>query len=159
MEQAAVVPPPADPSTHRGRSEVLAPEQCWERLSASSVGRVAFVVDGWPVVLPVNYAIAGGDVVFRSGPGSKLTAARRTNQVSLQVDSIDVVYRSGWSVLLFGSAETVTDATEIAGIEDLGLRTWARTYPSEDMEWIRIRPVSITGRRLPRAWRYPEATE
>jgi nitroimidazol reductase NimA-like FMN-containing flavoprotein (pyridoxamine 5'-phosphate oxidase superfamily) len=156
MEEAAVVPPPADPSTHRHRSEVLAPEQCWERLRASSVGRVAFVVDGWPVVLPVNYAIAGTDVLLRSGPGSKLAAARRTSQVSLQIDAIDIVYRSGWSVLLFGTAETVADPTEVAGMEDLGLRTWSAT---EQMEWIRIRPVSVTGRLLPRAWQYPGPTE
>ncbi|HWC68533.1 MAG TPA: pyridoxamine 5'-phosphate oxidase family protein [Acidimicrobiales bacterium] len=156
MEDAAVVLPPADPSSHLDRSEVLTPEQCWEHLRASSVGRVAFVVDGWPVVLPVNYAIAGSDIVLRSGPGSKLTAARRTSQVSLQVDAIDVVYRSGWSVLLFGTAETVADPSEIAGIDDLGLRTWAAT---EHMEWIRIHPVSVTGRALPRAWRYPGAPE
>jgi nitroimidazol reductase NimA-like FMN-containing flavoprotein (pyridoxamine 5'-phosphate oxidase superfamily) len=156
MQDAVVTPPPSDPPPRPGRPEVLTVDECWERMRRSSVGRLAFVVDGWPVVLPVNYAIDGTDVMVRSGPGSKLAAARQTSQMSLEVDAIDPVYRSGWSVLVFGLAEDVSHPAEVARLEQLALRSWAATPP---MEWIRIRPASVTGRHLPKAWRYPGPTE
>jgi nitroimidazol reductase NimA-like FMN-containing flavoprotein (pyridoxamine 5'-phosphate oxidase superfamily) len=131
-------------------------DECWSHLCASSVGRLAYVVDGWPVVLPVNFTAADGEIALRSESGGKFAAAERGAQVSLQVDAIDPVYRSGWSVLAFGVAELVVDDGERERLAEHGLRSWA-TGPGSP--WIRLRPVRVTGRILPKAWRYPAAPD
>lgn len=66
----------------------LSAEECRARLAAHPVhiGRVAFVDDGYPVVLPVNHRLLDGAVVFRTGLGSRLDAALRGAAVSFQVD-------------------------------------------------------------------------
>jgi uncharacterized protein len=147
-------PPPAD-APAGSKLTVLSQKESWDLVRRSAIGRLAFVMDGWPLVMPVNYLVDGVDVVLRSDPGRKLTAAREQVQAALQVDSIDPVYRSGWSVLVFGVATAVDDAVEVARLDDLGLRSWAA---SARASWIRLLPVQITGRRLPQAWRYPDPT-
>jgi len=132
---------------------VLAREECWSLLRDTSVGRLAFVVDGWPVVLPVNFILDGEEILIRTAPGAKLASARSPAQVSLQADSTEVLYRSGWSVLVFGCATEITDAAELIRVSSLPLRSWAG---GDKLYWIRIRPVQVTGRRLPRAWQYPD---
>ena len=54
---------------------VLSKEECLRRLGTASVGRVAFVDQGEPVILPVNHGMDGEAVVFLTAPGSKLVAA------------------------------------------------------------------------------------
>ena len=132
---------------------VLTQKECWALVKQAALGRLAFVMDDWPLVMPVNYLVDGPDVVIRSDPGRKLTAARQQVQATLQVDSIDRLHRSGWSVLVFGIATAVDDAEEVARLDGLGLRSWAA---SDRASWIRLLPVQITGRRLPRAWSYPD---
>src|SRR5213078_3225239 len=115
-------------------------------------GRLGFVVDEWPVVLPVNYVLDGDDIVVRTDGGTKFSALRRGARVAFEVDAIDTLFQSGWSVLAYGQADEVVDADEVERLQGLGLRPWAggaRPF------WIRIRPVSVTGRRLPKGWQYP----
>jgi uncharacterized protein len=147
------LPPPPDAPTG-SKLTVLSRRESWELVKEATVGRLAFAMDGWPLVLPVNYMVDGDDIVIRSDPGRKLTAARQQLQASLQVDSLDALYRSGWSVLVFGMATTVDDRDEIARLDGLGLQSWAA---SGRASWIRLVPVVVTGRQLPRAWRYPDA--
>jgi hypothetical protein len=144
-------PPPADPTPAPG-PEVLTRTESLSLVGKAGIGRLGFVVDGWPVILPVNYAIDGDGVVVRAAPGAKLTAARSGCQVAIEVDSIDELYRSGWSVLIHGIAEEVTDAGEVSRLDRLPLHPWAR---GSRRAWIRVRPVQITGRRLARSWQYP----
>ncbi|HEY7044831.1 MAG TPA: pyridoxamine 5'-phosphate oxidase family protein [Nocardioidaceae bacterium] len=138
-------------STHG--PHVLDATECWERVRESGVGRLAFVVENWPVVLPVNFCTDGDDVVLRSGEGLKLSTLRRSPAVALEVDSFEPLYRSGWSVLLLGTASVVDDPDESGRLDALGLRPWAA---SERASWLRVHPLQITGRRLARAWRYPD---
>ena len=145
-------PPPADVAAG-SKLTAMSQKESWALVKQAALGRLAFVMDGWPLVMPVNYLVDGADVVFRSDPGRKLTAAHQQVQATLQVDSVDRVHRSGWSVLVFGIATTVDDSEEIARLDRLGLRSWAA---SERASWIRLLPVQITGRQLPRAWSYPD---
>lgn len=50
------------------------------------VGRVALPADGGPLILPVNYRVADGCVVFRAGPGSKLAAAAQGLDVGFEAE-------------------------------------------------------------------------
>jgi hypothetical protein len=117
------------------------------------VGRLAFVVDGWPVVLPVNYLIDRDEILIRTSEGLKLEALRRGSQVAFEIDEFDPLYRCGWSVLVLGQGREIiaTDALDEAAA--LPLQPWAG---GERHSWIRIEPLQVTGRRLPRAWRYPD---
>ena len=139
---AASVDPAHD---HRGL-RVLTLEECLTRLREEPVGRVAFVHDGDPVILPVNHVVDGLDVVFRSTWGSKLEVARHAGSVAFEVDGYDEEAQTGWSVLVSGIAEAVYDATESARLDSLPLRSWLGT--GDPTFWVRVRAEQVTGRAI-----------
>ncbi len=154
MRPPSVSPPPHDPVGPSEGPAMLTPAECDALLRQSSVGRVAYVVDGWPVVIPVNYVFDGADVIVRTDARSKLAAATRHHQaqIALEVDAPLSVYKSGWSVLAHGRATEVTDDEEVARLRTLPLDPWAGGVRQH---WIRIRLVQVTGRRLAERGRYP----
>ena len=111
------------------------------------VGRVSFFADGEIVVLPVNHVMDGQDPVFRTARGSKLSAAEGQNVVAFEADDYDERTRSGWSVLVNGRAHAIYEEAEIQRLSRLGLRPWVSA--ADRPFWIRIRPTSISGRRIP----------
>jgi nitroimidazol reductase NimA-like FMN-containing flavoprotein (pyridoxamine 5'-phosphate oxidase superfamily) len=131
--------------TSRGL-ETLAPDECLAFLRAGTLGRVALRIGESPVILPVNYALLDDDVVFRTDPGSKLSAALMQVLVAFEVDHADADTRTGWSVLVTGYAEEVRDLRTLDRVEALGLETWV----TEGRDFVvRIRVRTMTGRRLP----------
>ena len=126
--------------------EILGTDECLRLMARAKVGRIAFVDAGEPMVLPVNHALDGHDVVFRSASGSKLDAAWGARPVAFEVDAFDELGRVGWSVLVRGTADIVTDPRECERLDTLELRPWADAVPRS--EWIRIRPTEISGRRI-----------
>ena len=52
--------------------EVIAPDECRRLLGGDVVGRLAIVDGGSPAIFPVNYALDGEAIVFRTAPGTKL---------------------------------------------------------------------------------------
>jgi nitroimidazol reductase NimA-like FMN-containing flavoprotein (pyridoxamine 5'-phosphate oxidase superfamily) len=119
----------------------LTEEECLVLLAAHHVGRLAVVVDGGsPLVVPVNFALDGRVVVFRSGPGAKL-AALGDRPVSFQIDEVDPYHRIGWSVLVRGRAHEATRWE----VEHVSVQPWVG--PGRN-RWFRIEPVEITGRRI-----------
>lgn len=139
---------PGHPTDHAGL-EMLPFDTCLRLLASVPLGRVGFHSDGETVILPVNHAMDGQDVVFRSARGSKLTAAQEQDLVAFEADHYDQQTRSGWSVLVTGRAAVAYDDAEIRRLDRLGLHPWAEAV--ERPFWIRIRPNSVTGRRIPGA--------
>jgi nitroimidazol reductase NimA-like FMN-containing flavoprotein (pyridoxamine 5'-phosphate oxidase superfamily) len=93
-------------ATEAGDLARLSRHRCMELLATRSVGRLAYVARaGTPDVVPVNYVLIGEDVVLRSGVGPKLQAGRRGDVVAFEVDEIDERNRTGWSVVVHGTAE------------------------------------------------------
>ena len=129
--------------------ETLPFATCLRLLASVPVGRVGFVADGEVQVLPVNHVIDGQDVVFRTGHGSKLSAAEGERPITFEVDDYDERTHSGWSVVVTGRSEPVDEDAEVDRLDRAGLRPWASTV--ERPFWIRIRPTSVTGRRTPQA--------
>jgi len=127
--------------------ETLSLEECLRLAARVPVGRVGFGSDGEFVMMPVNHAVHGNNVVFRTAAGSKLSAAAGQSTVVFEADDYDPLSHGGWSVLVTGRAEPVYDAAEIAALDSIGLATWpdAVDHPF----WVRIRPSSVTGRRIP----------
>jgi nitroimidazol reductase NimA-like FMN-containing flavoprotein (pyridoxamine 5'-phosphate oxidase superfamily) len=126
--------------------EVLTRSECDELLSTTSVGRVAFVSDGDLVILPVNFRLFEGTIVFRSSAGSKLEAAARWARVAFEVDGWDEESRTGWSVVVKGIAVEVMSESEAGRLAELDLRPWADAV--DRRSWVRIRPDEITGRKI-----------
>jgi nitroimidazol reductase NimA-like FMN-containing flavoprotein (pyridoxamine 5'-phosphate oxidase superfamily) len=112
----------------------------------SYVGRVGFVVDGKPMILPVNYLAADDSVVFCTGPGTKLSAISGGADVVFEVDDSRPLYHEGWSVIVKGIAREVTDPDELDTLRRGPLHSWA-TRSTE--HWVRISLDEVTGRRIP----------
>ena len=127
------------------RWKELGSVECRSLLASTHLGRVAFVVGDYPVVLPVNHVVDDDSIVFRTGPGILLDAAAGRAAVAFEVDGIDERSRTGWSVLVRGHAEHVTDDTERHRLEGLGLMPWA---PGARPDYVRVTGVETTGRRI-----------
>jgi nitroimidazol reductase NimA-like FMN-containing flavoprotein (pyridoxamine 5'-phosphate oxidase superfamily) len=117
-----------------------------ERLQTAPVGRLAFVNAGEPVVFPVNHAVDGVDIVFRTLWGSNLQVAETSGIVAYEVDGYDSLSESGWSVVVKGTAQLVYESVDTERYDQLRLRSWAD--PEGLGFWVRIRPVEITGREI-----------
>ncbi len=141
---------PGYPTDHAGL-ETLPLAECLRLLTKVPVGRLGFHADGEVVVLPVNHAVDGDTVVFRAAPGSKLSAAEGPGTVVFEADDYDAATRTGWSVLVNGRAETVDDDAEAQALGRLELAPWPDAV--DRPFWVRIRPSSVTGRRIPASGR------
>ena len=132
---------------HQGL-DVLTREECEELLTQNEIGRVGFDDNGVTVILPVNYTFIAGSVLFRTAPGSKLDLASAGGRASFQIDDWDPRIRSGWSVLVKGRAESMTDAWFTTLAERFDVEPWADEIPRE--HWVRIEPDEMTGRWIHR---------
>ena len=134
-------------ATDRAGLEILHLGDCNVLLQSVPVGRIGFMCGGEVVVLPVNFLVDGQDVVFKTGAGSKLSAVEVGQYVGFEADSYDAATRGGWSVVVNGLAELIDSADDAARLDALGLAPWGGTGGT----WVRIRPSSISGRRIPAA--------
>jgi CBS domain-containing protein len=135
-------------ATDRRGLVVLGLDECLRRLATTPVGRVAFVVAGAPIVLPVNHGLDGTSIVFRTTWGSKLQVAQGGGAVAFEVDGFEHTTRTGWSVLVRGKASPVYESYDVQRYDALGVRPWAGIEPEDDAVWIRIRAEEITGREI-----------
>jgi uncharacterized protein len=127
----------------------LSREECLALLASQLIGRV--VVNGTnrevPLIRPVSYLFdePSQSVVFRTADGTKLYALLRSESACFETDAVDASSQTGWSVILLGRTEEVTEPTEVRRLEGAGLRTWA---PGDRPHWIRIRARTVSGRRI-----------
>jgi nitroimidazol reductase NimA-like FMN-containing flavoprotein (pyridoxamine 5'-phosphate oxidase superfamily) len=127
--------------------EIISRDECLQLLGAQKFGRLGFVVDGQPLILPVNYALHADVVLFRTGEGTKLEAATNA-RVAFEVDEVDVDAGTGWSILLQGVAQEITD--DVDYFAEVLRRAAAPTWvPGPTDHYVRIVPHHISGRRLP----------
>lgn len=125
--------------------EVLSPDECWRLLSLSAIGRIAVVGAEGPEIYPVNIAVDGHTIVFRTDPGTKLAAIDHYPVVALEVDGIDHDRRRGWSVVARGRAEQIGDPEGISRARALPLMPWA---VGDKARWVRVVPTTVTGRSI-----------
>ena len=107
------------------------------------VGRLVVTVGGEPMIFPLNFAVDGEAIIFRTQTGTKLTGITRS-LATFEVDDIDASGQ-GWAVSFEGLAQEVLDADpesmreRIAAID---LETW----PGGDRPHVvRIRPYRVHG--------------
>ena len=123
---------------------ILEERDCRRLLAASELGRLAIANGGSPEIFPVNYAIVGDLIVFRSRPGAKVQAARGS-RAAFEIDGTDRLRRTGWSVVAKGRLELVEPHD----------RAWEQVSKVEVDPWAGERPLVlvlhvdiITGRRV-----------
>lgn len=136
-----------------GRDRKLGIEDCMRLLSSTHFGRVAVNDEHGPVVLPVNYALQAGTVLFRTDEGLKLDAALRGANATFEVDHIDEQRRAGWSVMVRGRLERVSDPSDLDDIQQVPLQPLAG---GEKAEYVRLLPESVSGRDIPLPEGLPE---
>ncbi|MEP6648860.1 MAG: pyridoxamine 5'-phosphate oxidase family protein [Lapillicoccus sp.] len=125
-------------------TEVLSPNECWELLRDSVVGRLAVTVEGNPDIFPVNPIVDHGTIVFRTTAGTKL-AATKGKDVAFEVDGYDAGTSRAWSVVVKGTASEIREIEETLRALRLPLYPW---QPGRKPRFVRIEPGTVTGRRF-----------
>ena len=111
-------------------------EVCWRLVDSAVVGRVGFVLDGAPMILPVNFDLDGRTIVIRTAQTSLLEAVAGGAAVAFEIDHSDETAETGWSVLVLGLGEEVTEPRAVAAREPAAASLGARperpldTHPS-----------------------------
>lgn len=129
----------------RNGLQVLDRGECFALMSTATIGRVSVSANALPTILPVNFWFDGDRIVIRSGAGAKLAAALDETVVAFEVDDFDPVSHAGWSVVITGVANAVTDPDEVHALESAPLRRWA---PAGDDHFVAISTEFVEGRRL-----------
>jgi nitroimidazol reductase NimA-like FMN-containing flavoprotein (pyridoxamine 5'-phosphate oxidase superfamily) len=125
--------------------ELLDRDDCLALMWGETVGRLAVVHGGAPMIYPVNYALDGEQVIFRSNAGTKIDAGLRS-PVCFEVDRLNPRTHEGWSVVVTGRLEEALPGRrdEWARLLSLPLEGWAGTKD----HLFRIVADRITGRRV-----------
>ena len=144
----------SDTTDRRPVLEDLDEAECLRLITHGGIGRIAYSGRYGPTVLPVNYRLHAGTIVFRTAQDGPTDEDLRTGiadaeyKVAFEIDEIDLAAREGWSVLVQGPVHHVESDTERADVLEAGVETW----PGGDRElFLRIVPSRITGRRIRRA--------
>ncbi|MFG3203808.1 pyridoxamine 5'-phosphate oxidase family protein [Streptomyces sp. NPDC048192] len=124
----------------------LGRDECLRLLATAPIGRIVFTRQALPAVVPVAFSLdVDGGVLVRTSATSGTARAVDGAVVAFEADAADVETHSGWSVVVTGRAEIVTDRAEAARLERIGPRSWA---PSPQEVFVRIEPELVTGREL-----------
>lgn len=131
--------------------EELDEAECLRLIASGGVGRIGYSGRYGPTVMPVNYRLYEGTIVFRTAQDSATDEDLRTGianaefKVAFEIDDFDTAARTGWNVLIQGSAHHVESDAERAAIAGAGVDPW----PGGDRElFLRIIPTRVTGRRV-----------
>ena len=127
------------PETPAVVSDPLDPAECRALPWTAEIGRLAFTGPSGTTVRPLNFVLVESDVLLRVGAGSTVRAARGT--VALEIDDLDPLTRTGWSVVAEGHLEEVPAGS--------APDRWPAADP--DAVPMRLRVRRWSGRRLRRA--------
>jgi nitroimidazol reductase NimA-like FMN-containing flavoprotein (pyridoxamine 5'-phosphate oxidase superfamily) len=133
--------------------EALDEAECMRLISSGGIGRIAYSGRFDLTVLPVNYKLHEGTIVFRTAQGGETGEDLRTGiagaeyRVAFEIDDFDRTAREGWSVLIQGPAHHVESAAERELVQAAGVEAWAG---GDREHFIRITPARVTGRRIRR---------
>jgi len=126
--------------------EELDPAECFRLLGPRGIGRLAVQDQAGVDIFPVNYLIYENEVYFKSAPGTKMIRVTDAPQVAFEADGHD--RRRAWSVVIKGVAVRLDRDDEIFAS---GIDRAPTAIPTEKLNYVRIRPQRITGRRFRRS--------
>lgn len=133
-------------ATGSNELELLDDDESLALLGSAEVGRVGVVVDGQPLIFPVNHVLEGRSIVVRTDSARMLGGASLA-KVAFQADGFDAGARSGWTVLVQGIGNDVTDAIDATSehLQTVPVSPWA---PGPKPRLLRIDVKTIEGRRF-----------
>lgn len=124
----------------------LTTEECLSLLSTRSAGRIALQTPAGLRIYPVNYALFGDAVVFRTLPYGEIANNAHDADIAFQVDELDHDHRRGWSVLATGKALRVEDPGEVQLIrEEWDPEPWA---DGQRNLYLKLEWADLTGRQV-----------
>lgn len=122
----------------------LTPRECLDLLATQEVGRLAFSEHALPTIRPVNFFLDNGDIVIRTGHNGSISKLTR-EVVAFEADEIDRDGNTGWSVVVLGKVQPITDIDDLVRLADPLRRPW----PAGDRShFLRIPIDLISGRVL-----------
>ena len=126
----------------------LTSEECWEMLRNEEFGRLAYRLVDEVHITPINYAVQGGSLLFRTAEGNKLLAVVMGSEVAFEIDRYDE--ESARSVVVRGTARLLPE-DEAHRADNVPLRPWTTTLKYNVVE---IQPKVVSGRafELSRPW-------
>ena len=122
--------------------EELSLEECWQLLELEEFGRLAYRLVDEVHLVPINYVVDAGALLFRTASGNKLLAAALHSDVAFEIDWRDD--HAAWSVVVRGQLHRLGEA-EAHRVDALPLRHWMPTLKYDVVELL---PASVTGRRF-----------
>lgn len=128
----------------------MSAQECWHKLGEHEFGRLAFRLLADVDITPINYAVDGESVLFRTAQGNKLLAVVMHGPVALEID--ELTDETAWSVVVRGHA-SVLEGDDAYLAEQLPLRPWVG---GEKDVVVRIVPDEVSGRffRLSKPWEH-----
>lgn len=114
-------------------------EEITELLSKNYIGRLGYIANGTPYVIPITYFYdeESKSIVSYSGEGHKIKAMRKNPMVSLEVDQIESIY--DWkSVLIHGTYEELEriDAKHVLRQFSDGVKNILKLTEKRDTQFI-----------------------
>ena len=122
---------------------ILSAGECLRLLAEAGVGCLGLPGSSTPELRPMNFVLQGDTLVMRTGEGRILEAAQRGDAVSFEIDGIDRVEHTGWSVIVAGK---ISERTADAAARALPLRAWGS---GKKDRFVSISLESVSGRRIP----------
>ncbi|MER6811240.1 pyridoxamine 5'-phosphate oxidase family protein [Actinomadura nitritigenes] len=130
--------------------EELDREECLRLIAPGGIGRIAFEDGEGPAVVPVNYAVDGESVLFRTSLQGRLSRSLMTAvpggkvRAAFEVDAFQDSTHEGWSVLVRGGARPLDDEEKERAVR-------VDPWPGGEREaWFSLAGMEISGRRLRR---------
>jgi uncharacterized protein len=124
----------------------LSRERCFLLLGRSVMGRLAYCAESRPRIYPLNFALHGDAIVFRTAAYSTLGTEIDGREVAFEVDEVDGDAGHGWSIVVSGQAEIVSDPDEAAQLHRVAdPQPWA---PGVRPLYVRIPVRRISGRAI-----------
>ena len=122
---------------------LLSDEECWRLLASERIGRLAISSGRGPQIFPVNHVVQDHLIIFRSGPGEKVSESWSHPRVAFEVDGRDG--DEFWSVVVDGPTEIRAEDDPV--VRD-ALQSLVSFHPSEKHMAITIAADQISGRRF-----------
>ncbi|MBO2462523.1 pyridoxamine 5'-phosphate oxidase family protein [Actinomadura sp. LCR2-06] len=128
--------------------EELDRQECLRLIAPGGIGRIAFEDGEGPTVVPVNYAVDGESVVFRTSLEGRLSRSLLTAvpggqvRAAFEVDAFQDDTHEGWSVLVRGGAHPLEGEERERAVR-------VDPWPGGEREaWFSLTAMEVSGRRL-----------
>src|SRR5579875_1889616 len=119
----------------------LTEDDCWALLERERLGRLAVDAAGIVDLFPVNYAVDGRRILFKTSEGTKLASMTVSAHVAFEIDGTDE--QTAWSVVVHGAAHPLDGSIERELSERRRIVSWLPTIKSRVVV---LDPASATGR-------------